>query len=167
MKNHFILRVVSKALIPLILLFAFYVQFHGDYGPGGGFQAGVILGSGFILYALVFGLKNAERVTPARVVETLCALGVLIYAGTGIATLFYGGNFLEYGAFHGVAWHAHPTAEQAHHFEHMHHAQHLGINLVEVGVGTTVTAVMMTVFYAFAGRKRVEPPAAKTAESNP
>jgi len=41
-KNDLILRVAAKLLMPFMLLFALYVQFHGDYGPGGGFQAGVI-----------------------------------------------------------------------------------------------------------------------------
>ena len=60
MQRDLILRVVSKVLIPYIFLFALYVQFHGDYGPGGGFQAGVIFASGIILYALVFGLRRAQ-----------------------------------------------------------------------------------------------------------
>ena len=60
MKNQPILRVVAKLLIPYILLYAFYVQWHGDYGPGGGFQAGVIFAAGIILYALIFGLQAAE-----------------------------------------------------------------------------------------------------------
>ena len=51
-----ILRVVSKALFPFVLLFGLYVQFHGDFGPGGGFQAGVIFAAGFVLYGLVYGL---------------------------------------------------------------------------------------------------------------
>ena len=34
--HHSVLRVVAKLLLPLILLFGLYVQFHGDYGPGGG-----------------------------------------------------------------------------------------------------------------------------------
>ena len=42
MINFPIIRVVTKLIIPYILLFALYVQFHGDFGPGGGFQAGVI-----------------------------------------------------------------------------------------------------------------------------
>ncbi len=67
MIRHAILRVLSKLLIPLIFLFALYVQFFGDYGPGGGFQAGVIFGAAVILYALMFGLRDAERVSsPAR-----------------------------------------------------------------------------------------------------
>ena len=53
MRQHIVLRVVTKLAIPLILMFALYVQFHGDFGPGGGFQAGVILAAAFILFALV------------------------------------------------------------------------------------------------------------------
>ena len=71
MKRHSVLRVVAKLLIPFILIFALYVQFHGDYSPGGGFQAGVIFGAGVILYALIFGLESARRAVPPRLVETL------------------------------------------------------------------------------------------------
>ena len=93
MKRFSIVRVVAaKLLIPYILLFAFYVQFHGDFGPGGGFQAGVIFASGFILYSLVFGLDAARKVARPRVIERLVALGVVLYAGVGVATMLLGGN---------------------------------------------------------------------------
>ena len=62
MQHKEVLRVCSKLLIPLIMLFAFYVQFHGDFGPGGGFQAGVIFASAFILYALIFGVDIGMKV---------------------------------------------------------------------------------------------------------
>ncbi|KPJ94765.1 MAG: cation:proton antiporter, partial [Gammaproteobacteria bacterium SG8_15] len=81
MKHNLILRVVSKFLIPLIFLFALYVQFHGDFGPGGGFQAGVIFSAGLILYALVFGVETAKKIIPPFVLRLLASLGVLIYAG--------------------------------------------------------------------------------------
>ena len=55
MKEKIVLRVIARSVLPFILLFALYVQFHGDYGPGGGFQAGVIFSAGFILYGLIFG----------------------------------------------------------------------------------------------------------------
>jgi multicomponent Na+:H+ antiporter subunit B len=84
MKHNLILRVVSKLLIPIIVLYALYVQFHGDFGPGGGFQAGVIFSVAFILYCLVYGLETAERVMPESVLRLLASLGVLIYAGTGV-----------------------------------------------------------------------------------
>jgi len=140
MISHVILRVLSKLLIPVILLFALYVQFHGDYGPGGGFQAGVIFGAGIILYGLIFGFDQAQRVFPPRVLEIFVALGLMLYGGTGLAAILAGGNFLGYSAL------AHdPT-----------HGQHLGILLVELGVGTTVAAVMATIFYQFAGRSRID-----------
>ena len=96
MEHHQILRVVTKFNIPLILLFGLYVQFHGDFGPGGGFQAGVIIAAALILYTLVFGLDNATRVAPPGVLRACSAGGVLIYAGTGVANLLLGGNFLDY-----------------------------------------------------------------------
>jgi len=138
MKHHRILRVVTKLLIPYILLFALYVQFHGDYGPGGGFQAGVIVGAAFVLYGLVFGLAAARRVAPPALVELLIAAGLLLYAGVGLVSLLRGGNFLDYSVLR----------------HDPHHGQHLGIFLVEAGVGSTVAAVMIAIFFSFAGRGR-------------
>ncbi|RLA06937.1 MAG: Na(+)/H(+) antiporter subunit B [Gammaproteobacteria bacterium] len=136
MTHHFILRVITKLLIPLILLFALYVQFHGDFGPGGGFQAGVIIAAALVLYALVFGLNTASAVIKEWVLLVLIPLGVLIYAGVGVASLLLGGNYLDYNVL------AHDPV----------HGQHLGILLVELGVGMTVAAVLTTIFFAFAGR---------------
>ncbi len=138
MKNKPILRIVSKFQIPLIILFAFYVQFHGDYGPGGGFQAGVIFSSAIILYALVFGLEVAEKIIPANTLRILAAFGVVLYAGVGVAALFFGGNYLDYSVL---------GSTQV-------SGQHLGILLVELGVGITVAAVMLIIFFTFAGRGR-------------
>ena len=137
MSHHLILRVVAKLLIPFILLFALYVQFHGDYGPGGGFQAGVIFAAAFVLYALVFGVEAARRIAPSRLLEAGIAGGVLLFAGTGLASMLLGGHFLDYDFLDGDAV----------------EGQHHGILLVELGVGITVAAVMITVFLAFAGRK--------------
>lgn len=138
MKRNPILREVSDLLLPAILLFALYVQFHGDYGPGGGFQAGVIFAAGVILYALIHGLDKAQRLVQPQWVRAFVALGLLLYAGVGVASLLLGGNYLDYDVLAG-----NPVD-----------GQHLGIVLIEFGVGTTVAAVMITVFYSFAGRKR-------------
>jgi multicomponent Na+:H+ antiporter subunit B len=140
MDDRVILRVGAKMLIPFILLFALYVQFHGDYGPGGGFQAGVIFAAGFILYGLVFGLGNVVKALPPAAVYVCGAVGVALYAGVGFLTLALGGNFLDYDVL------AHdPT-----------HGQHYGIMGVELGVLVTVFGVMVAIFYAFAGRRRLD-----------
>ena len=137
MGHHIVLRVVTKLLFGLIVLYAFYVQFHGDYSPGGGFQAGVIMAVAFISYAIVFGLDAVQKVLPAALAHRMAALGVLIYGGTGVVSMLMGYTFLDYGAFAP---------------DHPSHGQHWGILAVELGVGITVTGVMLTIFYAFVSR---------------
>jgi len=141
MQDRVILRVCAKILIPFILMFGLYVQFHGDYGPGGGFQAGVIFAAAFILYALIYGLDTAKRVLPLGFAWFCGAFGVWIFAGVGVVTVIMGGEFLNYGVL----------------ADDPEHGQHWGILLVELGVLTTVFGVMVTIFYAFAGRRRVRP----------
>ena len=68
MKLDLILRVMTKFILPYILVFALYVQFHGDFGPGGGFQAGVIAACMIILYGLIFGLPAAQAIVPQGLV---------------------------------------------------------------------------------------------------
>ncbi|MBI4539037.1 MAG: Na(+)/H(+) antiporter subunit B [Gemmatimonadetes bacterium] len=140
MSGNIILRVATKLLAPYILLFALYVQFHGDLGPGGGFQAGVIFGAGFILYALVYGLENTRRVLPPRIAQFCSATGFLLYAATGVIGLLRGANFLNYNVL------AHDP----------HHGQHWGIFSVEMGVFITVFGTMVSIFYAVAGRKELD-----------
>lgn len=137
MQHHLILRVITKLLVGAIILFAFYVHFHGDFSPGGGFQAGVIMAVAFILYGIVFGLDQVQQVFPPWIVHKFVALGVLVYTGTGIWNMVLGYEFLHYGSFNP---------------HHMSHGQHWGILYVEAGVGITVTAVMIAIYYAFAGR---------------
>lgn len=134
MEHHLVLRVIAKLLIPLILIFALYVQFHGDYGPGGGFQAGVIFASAFILYSLIFGVENARSVISFNLLRVISALGLLLYIAVGIVALTSGGNFLDYNVL----------------LSDPVHGQHLGILVIEFGVGMTVAAVMMMIFFVFA-----------------
>ena len=146
MTTDVILRVASKLFIPFILMFALYVQWHGDYGPGGGFQAGVMVAAAVILYAIIFGTAAAERAVPRWLAEAMVPLGVLIFAGVGVWSLYMGANYLDYDAlFH---WPA--TKEEA------KHGQHWGVYLVEIGVLITVSGTMLTIFYNFAGRGRPE-----------
>ena len=140
MRRDLILRVVAKLLIPFIVMFALYVQFHGDFGPGGGFQAGVILAAAVIFHALIYGLADARKAVPEPLVESMMAVGVLVYAGVGIAGLLLGGNFLDYFVLD-------PDPV---------HGQERGIFWVEVGVAITVSGVMLKIFYMFADRGRVD-----------
>lgn len=136
--DQLVLHVIVKALLPFILLFGAYVQFHGDYGAGGGFQAGVIVATGLVLYDLVFGDGNAQLVVPPAWLPRMAAFGVLMYGAVGLLSLLQGKALLDYSALAQT-----PLS-----------GQHLGILLVELGVGITVFAVVLAIFYAFSGRRR-------------
>jgi multicomponent Na+:H+ antiporter subunit B len=140
MRHDIVLRVIAKLLIPFMLMFALYVQFHGDFGPGGGFQAGVIIAAAVVFYALIFGLPAARQLLPEWIIESMVAGGVLIYAGLGLVGILLGGNYLDFFVLD-----TDPV-----------HGQHLGIFWDEVGVLVTVTGVMLKIFYMFAGRRRDE-----------
>lgn len=134
MEHHLVLSIVARIIIPLIMLFGLYVQFHGDYGPGGGFQAGVIFASSFILYGIIFGVKKLRSVVNPTIVRCLAAFGVLLYIGVGVVGILKGGEFLNYNLLS-------KTPEVG---------QHIGIMIIELGVGITVASAMIILFFAFA-----------------
>ena len=128
-----ILRVCTKIIVGPIILFGLYVQFHGDYGPGGGFQAGVIVAAGFILHSLIFGLSEGRRLISQKLNIFIMFSGVLLYGGVGLISVFKNTEYLNYN----ILAHDHK------------HGQHLGILLIEFGVGLTVAGVMLILFHLF------------------
>ena len=138
MRLDVIFRVAAKIFIPFMLVFALYVQFHGDFGPGGGFQAGVVAAAVVIFYSIIFGLEAARQIFPQRIVEMMVPAGVAIFAGVGVVNLLLGDNYLDYSSL------MHDPAN----------GQHIGILLVEIGVFVTVSGTMVAIFYAIVGRGR-------------
>ncbi|MGH8222656.1 MAG: Na(+)/H(+) antiporter subunit B, partial [Woeseiaceae bacterium] len=136
LRHHLVPRVVGRLLVPFIVLFGLYVQFHGDFGPGGGFQAGALISAGLILYALVEGEAAALKAVSFRVLAGMISAGALLYVSVGLAGILCGGNFLDYSVLLDD-----PIA-----------GQHLGIILIELGVGLTVSGVLLSIFHAFAAR---------------
>ena len=138
--RHFqIPRIVGRMVIPFILLFALYVQFHGEYSPGGGFQAGAIFAAAIILYALLEGEEQALTVLPRKLLTFLMSAGALLYGGVGVVTMLLGGNFLDYSVLS----------------DNPVKGQQLGLLLIEAGVGITVSGVLLTIFHTFAARDKV------------
>jgi multicomponent Na+:H+ antiporter subunit B len=138
LKHHQPLRIVGKIAIPFILLFAFYVQFHGEYSPGGGFQAGALLAAAIILYGLLEGRDAANFIIPPYVLRIMAAFGGLLFGGVGVVTMMLGGNFLEYDVLR----------------DNTVKAQQMGIIIIEAGVGITVAGVLMAIYHAFSERGR-------------
>lgn len=138
LKHHLIPQVVGRLLIPFIVLFGLYVQFHGEYGPGGGFQAGALIATGVILYALLEGEAAALRALPQSVLMGLLIGGACLYGGVGIVCMLLGGNFLDYSVLA-----SNPVL-----------GQQLGILIIEAGVGMAVCGALLTIFHAFASRPK-------------
>ena len=112
-------------------------QFHGEYGPGGGFQAGAIIATGIILHALLVGEKNALAAIPGKALVGMMVGGALLYTLVGVAGIFLGGNFLDYSVLS-----SDPVA-----------GQQIGILLIEAGVGITVCGALLAIFHAFAAHE--------------
>jgi multicomponent Na+:H+ antiporter subunit B len=136
LRHHVVPKVVGRLLIPFIVLFGLYVQFHGEYGPGGGFQAGAIIATGLILHALIEGEAAALRSIPRGVLLGMVATGALLYTLVGVAGIVLGGNFLDYSVLA-----ANPVK-----------GQQIGILAIEAGVGITVCGALLSIFHAFAAR---------------
>lgn len=129
-----IIQTICRILIPFIQLFGLYVIAHGHGSPGGGFQGGCILAASFILIVVAFGLEEAKRKFSEKMVNLFSSIGVFIYAWTGWMALLLGANFLDYGRL-SIILPADPV-----------HARYYGVFAVEVGVGITVMAIMVSLF---------------------
>ena len=124
-----IVKTVCRCLVPFVQLFGLYVIMHGHSSPGGGFQGGVILGSSFILLSLGYGIDEVKERFSLASLTVLTSLGVFLYAAVGVLCLFLGANFLDYGIL--------PIVQP----------RIIGSLGIEIGVGITVMAVMVSIFH--------------------
>jgi multicomponent Na+:H+ antiporter subunit B len=129
-----IVKTVCRILIPLVQLFGLYVIAHGHGSPGGGFQGGCILAASFILLLVAFDLAEAKKRFSEKLNNFFNSFGVFIYAWTGWMCLLLGGNYLDYGRLSKIL----PVDSV--------HARYYGVFAVEVGVGITVMAIMVSLF---------------------
>lgn len=135
-----IVQTVSRILIPFIQVYGLYVITHGHHSPGGGFQGGVILGASFILLCVAYDINEAKRRMNEKVDTVFCSLGLIIYSGIGVICLVLGGSYLNYSRLHHIL----PVNPID--------ARSMGILGIEIGVGITVMAVMISIFLDLASR---------------
>lgn len=132
--DDIIVKTIARILTPFIQIFALYVIMHGHHSPGGGFQGGVILGASLILLFITHGLNETKKRITEKGIAVLSSLGVLIYSGIGLLCIILLGNYLDYGKLSKLL-HVVPAE-----------ARSLGILGIEIGVGLTVMAVMVSIF---------------------
>jgi len=135
-----IVQTVCSLLIPFIQLFALYVIIHGHYGPGGGFQGGVLLAVSIILQRLYLGTKISYRKFSPKLALALGAAGMLIFGLAGVVPMAFGGSFLDYGSLP-LFW-VHGAELRA-----------LGILIVEIGIGLAVFGTLVLIFDNLVGER--------------
>ena len=121
-------------------MFALYIIIHGHYGPGGGFQGGVLLAVSIILQRLYLGKEISYKRFPPKLALALGAIGMLIYGLAGIIPLAMGGSFLDY-AYLPIPW-VHGAELRA-----------LGILIVELGIGLAVFGTLVLIFDNLVGER--------------
>lgn len=131
-KENLILDVVTRVMVPIIQIFAFYVIFHGHYSPGGGFQGGALLAGSVLLQRVVFGRERSQGGFPRSLGVPFGVAGVLIFFGTGLWALTLGGNFLQYDA---LPFSLDPDM-----------LRNVGILLVEIGVAFAVMGILVSIY---------------------
>ncbi len=127
-----VLDATTRMLTPFIVLFATYVVVHGHTSPGGGFQGGAIFAAAVILVRLVRGAAPGLELRSSATIA-VASIGVFVFFGTGLVSLFYGRNFLDYSAL--------PFPYEG------GHLRELGSLSIEVGVFIAVTAILVLIFY--------------------
>ncbi len=128
-----IIHLASRGISPVILLIGLYVFFHGHYSPGGGFQGGVLLAAAILLLRLSLGTSLSQPIMPSWITLRLSALGALIFAGIGLVSILFGGNYLDYH-YLPIPW-----LDPA-------YLRYYGILLVEVGVTITVMTTLVAIY---------------------
>lgn len=135
-----IVQTVCSLLIPFMQIFGIYVVIHGHYGPGGGFQGGVLLAVSIILQRLYLGREISLKRFPRQLALVLATSGMIIFMLCGLLPMLTGGSFLDY-AYLGIPWVS--GAE----------LRSLGILIVEIGIGLTVFGTLVVIFDVLVGEE--------------
>lgn len=133
-----VLDTAFRFIIPFLMVYAVYVLVHGEDSPGGGFQAGALLGITVVLSRLVHGDEAILNINGNKALM-IAGSGTFIYGLVGVVPILCGGNFLEYGKLPFVL----PGPQK--------HA--LGILGIEIGVTLCVMATIIVIFDALVGRE--------------
>lgn len=93
MRDSIILSTAVKYLIPLLLIFSFFLLLRGHNEPGGGFVGGLIAAAAYALFTIANGVEDAKkflRIEPLF----LIAIGLSLALISGLISLFYGEIFM-------------------------------------------------------------------------
>lgn len=133
LKDNIVFKIITLFILPYIFLYGLYIQINGETSPGGGFQAGVIFASGLIGFDLIYGKNLSTKYFSIDMLLIIAVLGVVIYGATGAMSLIFNQKYLDYSYL----------------CNDKILAETIGISIVEIGVGLTVSATMSLIYYLF------------------
>ncbi len=87
-------RLLGYVMMPITLIIGMDVVAHGHLTPGGGFQGGVILGTGIHILYVAGSYPALQRARPVRAFEWGEVVGEAAFACLGVVAVFVGGAFL-------------------------------------------------------------------------
>lgn len=93
MRRSLILMTATRYLMPMLLLFSFFLLLRGHYLPGGGFIGGLVAAATFALHAFAYGVGRTRELLRLSPVSFI-ALGLLLALGSGLVSLAVGLPFL-------------------------------------------------------------------------
>lgn len=128
--------VVTKAVrlvVPFVFAFGLFTMFHGTASVGGGFQGGVVVAAAIVTIAFAFGVDQTGRWLDRRFLATGAVLGIAAFAVVALGPVAAGGTVLEVGAYPGEK------------------GALYAIELVELGIGVTVAATIVVLFFEISG----------------
>lgn len=137
-KSSVIVSTVAQKAMPFILMYGLYIILHGEVSPGGGFQGGVVIGAAYILYTIVFNLKEGQRQAPHSSIILANSFGPLLFVIAGL-----------WGVATGYAFLANKVVKFTPHGEVGTMFSSPSLLLINIGIGLAVSSIIVGFFFAF------------------
>ena len=97
--NIHVKRVIQRcgcdAILPLALVYIFYIIFHGHLSPGGGFQGGVLMVATVLLIYLGHGYENTVKALRPSLLRKLEGVALIAYIALAMLGVVYGAQFCQ------------------------------------------------------------------------
>ena len=97
--NVTIKRVITRCgcdrIIPLCLVYIFYIMLHGHLTPGGGFQGGILTVAVVLLIYLAHGYEETKRALHPNLTHKLEGVALMLYVVLAFVGIVLGASFCQ------------------------------------------------------------------------
>ena len=90
--RNVIQRSVALLIVPVVMIFGFYVIFNGHLSLGGGFSGGALIGGALVMYSIAYGYEKMHSMLNYRRFMWIVCVCLLVYCLSKSYSFFTGGN---------------------------------------------------------------------------